>query len=146
MTLPQVYDILLLATWKSSESFKTAEEKNIWFKSLRINGEKVLNMQKKKGYTFTMVGVALPHSCPNLHQFCVSTFFWYFQQCQNVSALEPEAGSLITRVCEALFGQADTAGLWSNLSMWIKHGKIKIHSQYNMFRNRFISYFACRSS
>lgn len=27
MTLPQVYDILLLATWKSSESFKTAEEK-----------------------------------------------------------------------------------------------------------------------
>lgn len=85
-------------------------------------------MQKKRGYTFTMVGVALPHSCPNLHQFCVSTFFWYFQWCQNVSALEPEAGSLITRVCEALFGQADTAGLWANLSMWIKHGKIKIYT------------------
>lgn len=59
---------------------------------------------------------------------CIHIFLIFSMVCQNVSALESEAGSLITRVCEALFGQADTAGLWSNLSMWINHGKIKIYT------------------
>lgn len=87
---------------------------------------------QKKGYNFTMVGVALPHSTALWPKFtsilCIHIFLIFSMVCQNVSALEPEARSLITRVCEALFGQADTAGLWSNLSMWIKHGKIKIYT------------------